>query len=86
MEISQADTEALLLVNAIFLVDQLSATFRPEALQELGYADCSEEDMALVRSLLAPQALAPLAMPVQISAERMGRGYPRFTLAAPRIE
>lgn len=73
LAISQTDTESLLLANAIFSADQLSATFRPEALQELGYADCSEEDMALVRSLLAPQALAPLATPVQISAERAGR-------------
>ncbi|MFQ4139364.1 alpha/beta fold hydrolase [Nodosilinea sp. PGN35] len=73
LDITQADTESLLLANAVFSADQLSATFRPEALQALGYADCSEEDMALVRSLLAPQALAPLTTPVQTSAEQAGR-------------
>jgi pimeloyl-ACP methyl ester carboxylesterase len=73
LDITQADTESLLLANAVFSADQLSATFRPEALQELGYADCSKEDMALVRSLLAPQALAPLATPVQITPEQAGR-------------
>lgn len=73
LDITQADTESLLLANAVFSADQLSATFRPEALQELGYADCSKEDMALVRALLAPQALAPLATPVQITPEQAGR-------------
>ncbi|WP_081972452.1 alpha/beta fold hydrolase [Leptolyngbya sp. KIOST-1] len=73
LAISQADTESRLLANAIFSDDQLSATFRPEALPELGYADCSPEDMALVRSLLAPQALAPLATPVQTTPEQAGR-------------
>ncbi len=73
LDITQADTESLLLANAVFSDDQLSATFRPEALQDLGYADCSEEDMALVRSLLAPQTLAPLATSVQITPEQAGR-------------
>jgi pimeloyl-ACP methyl ester carboxylesterase len=73
LAITQADSESLLLANAVFSEDQLAATFRPEALQEIGYADCTVEDMALVRSLLAPQALAPLATPVHLTAENAGR-------------
>lgn len=73
LDIAQADTESLLLANAIFSKDRLSATFRPEALQELGYHDCSEADLALVRSLLAPQAVAPLATPVTTTPDNFGR-------------
>lgn len=73
LEIAQADTESLLLANAIFSADQRSATFRPEAVREIGYGDCSDEDMALVRSLLAPQAIAPLATPLTTSADNFGR-------------
>lgn len=73
LDISQTDSESLMMGTAVFSEDQLSATCRPEALQELGYADCSEEDMALVRSLITPQAVAPLSTPVQITAERAGR-------------
>lgn len=73
LDISQEDTESLLLANAVFSKDHLSATFRPEALKELGYHDCSEADVALVRSLLAPQAVAPLATPVTTTPENFGR-------------
>jgi pimeloyl-ACP methyl ester carboxylesterase len=73
LDITQADTESLLLANADFSKDRLSATFRPEALKELGYHDCSEADLALVQSLLTPQALAPLATPVTTTPENFGR-------------
>ncbi|PSN11767.1 hypothetical protein C7293_22960 [filamentous cyanobacterium CCT1] len=73
LDITQADTESLLLANAIFADDQLSATFNPEMVKEIGYGDCSEADVALVRSLLAPQAVAPLATPVHTTPENFGR-------------
>lgn len=73
LDITQADTESLLLANALFSEDQRSATFRPEALKDLGYADCSDADMALVRSLLTPQATAPLATPVTTTPDNFGR-------------
>ncbi|QFZ91624.2 alpha/beta fold hydrolase [Synechococcus elongatus] len=73
LDISQTDSESLMMGTAVFSDDQLSATCQPEALQELGYADCSAEDMALVRLLITPQAVAPLSTPVQITAERGGR-------------
>jgi pimeloyl-ACP methyl ester carboxylesterase len=73
LDITQTDGESLLLANAIFSADQLSATFRPEALKDLGYHDCSDADLALVRSLIAPQAVAPLATPVTTTPENFGR-------------
>ena len=73
LDITQADQESRLLANTVFSEDQLSATFRPEALKEIGYSDCSDADMALVRALLAPQAIAPLATPIAITPENFGR-------------
>ncbi|NCJ05142.1 alpha/beta fold hydrolase [Synechococcales cyanobacterium C] len=73
LEITQADAESILLANAIFTEDQLAATFRPEALKEIGYGDCSDEDMALVRSRLIPQAVAPLVTPVSTTTGNFGR-------------
>lgn len=51
----------------------MSATFRPKSLKAIGYADCSDAEMVLVRSLLAPQATAPLATPVATTAANFGR-------------
>lgn len=73
LEITQADDESLLLANAVFSEDQLSTTFRSEALQAVGYADCDAASMELVRSLLCPQAVAPLATPITTTAERFGQ-------------
>lgn len=44
------------------------------------YADCSEADLALAKSLRRPEPLAPLGTPVDVSDERFGsvpRGYVR---------
>lgn len=73
LDITQGDQESRLLANTVFSEDQLSATFRPEALKEIGYADCSDADIALVRSLLAPQSVAPLVTPVAITPENFGQ-------------
>jgi pimeloyl-ACP methyl ester carboxylesterase len=71
--ITQQDTETLLLANAIFSEDQQSVTFKSEAVKDIGFGDCSDQDMVLVRALLAPQAVAPMATPVTTTAENFGR-------------
>lgn len=71
--ISQEDTETLLLANAVFSEDQLAVSFRPEALKQVGYGDCSDEDMALVQALLIPQAAAPMTTPISTTPERFGQ-------------
>jgi pimeloyl-ACP methyl ester carboxylesterase len=69
----QGDTESLLLPNLVFDQDRSIATVREEALKEIFYGDCSDEDVALAKALLVPQAVAPLATPVHTSAENFGR-------------
>jgi pimeloyl-ACP methyl ester carboxylesterase len=73
LQSAQQDTESLVLPNFVPSSDQSFATFRAEALRETFYADCSDEDIALARTMLVPQALAPLHTPVQTSAAKFGR-------------
>lgn len=73
LQIVQRDTESLLLPNTVFAEDQRSVTFREEALKEVAYGDCSEEDMALVKALLVPQAVVPLTTPITTTAANSGR-------------
>jgi pimeloyl-ACP methyl ester carboxylesterase len=73
LDIIEADTESLLLDNAIFSADRLSVTFKESALKAVGFGDCSDEDMALIRSLMVPQATSPLITPVSTTVEHFGR-------------
>ncbi len=59
--------------NLIFASDQSSAVIKPEALRDVFYADCSPADVALAQALLVPQATAPLATPVETTADRWGK-------------
>jgi pimeloyl-ACP methyl ester carboxylesterase len=53
--------------------DGNSATVKQVYLKEIFYGECSEEDMALARLLLAPEALAPSATPINVSDNNFGR-------------
>jgi pimeloyl-ACP methyl ester carboxylesterase len=70
---AQGDPESLVLPNLVFTPDRSSATVREEALKDVFYGDCSEEDVTLAKMLVVPQAVAPLATPVHTSAENFGR-------------
>ena len=69
----QQDTESLFPPNFVVSDDQKSGTVRAEGLRDIFYADCSDEDVALARTLLVPQALAPLNTPAHTSAANFGR-------------
>ncbi len=73
LQLVNMDTEALILPNLIMAEDQSYATFRDEGIKEAFYGDCSDEDVARAKSLLVPQAAAPVATPVNTSAEKFGR-------------
>lgn len=74
---AQADAGGEVIPNLVFAPDHSSARIRPEALRSAAYADCSEADIALARSLLVPQAAAPFMTPVRTTPERWG-GVPRI--------
>lgn len=73
LDVAQADERATVLPNLVFSDDRRSATVRDEAITETFYADCDEADVALARSLLVPQPVAPLSTPLNVSAANWGR-------------
>ena len=53
--------------------DGATATVSEDAIVPAFYADCSDEDVALARSLLVPQSSAAFQQKVQLSPERFGQ-------------
>ena len=80
---AEPDTEALVLPNLIMSEDQSYATIKQEALKEVFYADCSDEDVEFAKSRLVPQAAAPFAAPVSTTEENFGR-VPRVYITCLR--
>ncbi len=80
---AEPDTEALVLPNLIMSEDQSYATVKEEALKEVFYADCSDEDVEFAKSRLVPQAAAPFATPVGTTEENFGR-VPRAYISCLR--
>lgn len=72
-EATRADTESLVPPNLILAQDGSSATLREEAVKELFYADCSDEDVVRAESRFVPELVAPLATPVKATEENFGR-------------
>ena len=70
---AQQDTEGTVLPNLIMAEDQSHMTVKGEAIRETFYGECSAEDVARAKSLLVPQAAAPLGTPVAISEGNFGR-------------
>ncbi len=73
LQVAQDDADALVLPNLVQADDGSWATVREEALQDVFYGGCSDEDVAWAKRLLVPQATAPFATPVHITDENFGR-------------
>jgi pimeloyl-ACP methyl ester carboxylesterase len=73
LSVAEEDTTGLVLPNLVFNENRSIATLREESLKEIVYADCPEEDIALAKMLLVPQAIAPLQAPVHTTPQRFGR-------------
>ncbi|MCZ7568769.1 MAG: alpha/beta fold hydrolase [Ardenticatenaceae bacterium] len=74
LQLAQQDTETLILPNLIINEAQGYHSVKEEAIREVFYHDCRDEDVARAKSLLVPEeALAPVATPVQTSADNFGR-------------
>jgi pimeloyl-ACP methyl ester carboxylesterase len=83
LQYAEPDKDALVLPNLVMAEDQSSATVKEDALREVFYGDCSEEDVTAAKSLLVPQAAAPFATPVNTTANNFGR-IPRVYIACNR--
>ncbi len=73
LQLSEPDRDGLVLPNLVMSSDKTSATIKPEVLREAFYADCSDEDCEWAKSLLLPQATAPLPTPIHTTAGNFGR-------------
>lgn len=62
-------------VNPYIVVDQEAKIgyVRQDEIKSLYYQDCSDEDVALAKSLLVINPLQPLVTPVRVTPERFGR-------------
>ncbi|NOX30216.1 MAG: alpha/beta fold hydrolase [Actinobacteria bacterium] len=76
-DMAQLDPDNLVLPNLVFSEDQISTTFKPDALKEALYADCSDADIERAKGLLGPQAMVVFQTPLATTEER-GRSVPRF--------
>jgi pimeloyl-ACP methyl ester carboxylesterase len=70
--IAAGDAGSLVGVSLVPSEDGLSTSVNPAMLREGFYADCSDVDVELAKSLLNPQAVAPLATPIALSEARFG--------------
>ena len=68
-----SDTESLILPNLIISEDQSYSTIKEEALKEIFYTDCSDEDVEFAKSRLVPQAIMPSFTPVNTTEENFER-------------
>ncbi|MBI3859849.1 MAG: alpha/beta fold hydrolase [Thaumarchaeota archaeon] len=71
-QLLQRDTAAVQ-DNFVLAADQSYLTLRDGNLKERVYSDCTDEDAALGKVLLVPQATAPLMTPLHTSAANFGR-------------
>jgi len=73
LQVGGGDTEALILPNLVMAEDQSFATVKEEAIKQVFYGDCSDEDVSRAKKLLVPQAAAPFGTPINITEKNFGR-------------
>ena len=83
MKYAELDTEALVVPNLIMAKDQSYATLKEEALKEIFYSDCSDEDVEFAKSQLVPQGISLLATRVSTTEENFGQ-VPRVYISCLR--
>jgi len=67
------DGTSWVIPNLITSEDESYSYVRPEAIKDVFYHDCPDEDVALAGSLLVPVAMKPMKAPLAITDERFGR-------------
>jgi pimeloyl-ACP methyl ester carboxylesterase len=73
LQVMREDDDLPLRQNLVTSADRESSTVKPEALQRLLYGQCADEDVALARLLLRPEALPPSATPLCLTEGNYGR-------------
>ncbi len=73
VSLAMGDPDSLVTRNSIIDEQGLTASVRAEALREVFYHDCGDQDVALAQQLVSAEPLAPLSECVTLSAQRAGR-------------
>lgn len=73
LPLALSDAESLIMPNLVVNREQGWDMLKEEAFREALYADCSDDDVALARSLLTPEPSAPFATPIRTAEENFGR-------------
>jgi pimeloyl-ACP methyl ester carboxylesterase len=77
------DRDSLVVPNMVPSADRKTAKLRAQSVREALYGQCTEEDVILAQSLLAPEAITPLTTPLHITPENFGR-VPRVYIECRR--
>lgn len=83
LQVAQEDGTSLVLPNLVMADDQSYSTVREEAIREVFYGDCSNEDIALAKLLLAPEPMGPSTTPIATTDQHFGR-IPRVYIESLR--
>jgi pimeloyl-ACP methyl ester carboxylesterase len=70
---AKEDRQSLVGPNMQLSQDRRSWILCDAALRAALYGECSDEDVVLAQSLLAPEAVGPLKTPIRVSEARFGR-------------
>lgn len=73
----------LMATNIIVSEDESTTSVRPEAIPQIFYGECSEEDVTLAALLLLPEPMRPSATPLLLTDQRYGR-VARFYIECQR--
>jgi len=77
IDVAMSDRENELGGNVVFSDDQKTITASPAVLKQVFYAQSPEDDIALARMLLVPEATAGFQVPIQTTTARWGK-LPKF--------
>ncbi len=73
-QLSSIDSDSLVFPYLIMNEEQGHLTFKEDApLKEILGADCSDEEIAWVKSLLVPEPMAPSMTPIHVTEKNYGR-------------
>ena len=80
LSVMEGDPEGLVAPNLEMAEDQSYVKVNLEAVKEVFYHDCSDEDVEHAKQLLVRQAVTPLATPVETTPKNFG-GIPRIFIS-----
>jgi pimeloyl-ACP methyl ester carboxylesterase len=73
LKVAEEDGTSHVLPNLVVAEDQVTGMVRAEAYRDVYYNTCSDEDIALARTLLSPEPLAPMLTPIHVTEDNFGR-------------